>query len=209
MNSIDVLPNIAIQRKGPVSEQFLNLGIETFCKACSWIKQLPYGSNSNSENSLILFLENRGTCTTKHGVIARLAQELELKVYKNLGFYRLDDQIVTGVDSILQPYGLTFIPQIHCFLEYGSFRVDLTEGNCNGKNKTIEDYDFVVRVNPDLTHAEEKQYYLSYLTQYFMIEPQLAVLENSAVLDLLQACNQQVKYQCSIMSSTHFASIAP
>jgi hypothetical protein len=207
MDSIEKLPDVNIEAKGVVSEKFLEHGIETFCAACHWIKDLPYGFNSNSENSFILFQENRGTCTTKHGVIARLAQELELEIYKNLGFYRLNDEIVIGVNAIIQSHGLNFIPQIHCFLEYGSFRVDLTEGNCNGKNKTIEDYDFVVRVNPDLTYEEENKYYLSYLSQYFTIEPRLAEVGIPTILELLESCNHQVKYQCSIMSNHNFASI--
>lgn len=207
MDSIAVLPDVAIEPSGIVTQAFFSRNLGTFRQACQWIKDLPYGSNSSTEDSLILFEENCGTCTTKHGIIARLAQELGLDVYKNLGFYRLNDEIVTGVNSLLEPHGLSFIPQIHCFLEYGKFKIDLTEGNCNGKNKTIEPYDFVVRVNPDLTRAEEEQYYLSYLDQYFAIEPQLAVAEIPTILKLLETCNQQVKYQCSIMSSSHLASV--
>lgn len=88
----------------------------------------------------------------------------------------MNDEIASGVSALIQPYNLDFIPQTHCFLEYGEFRVDLTEGNCNGKNKTSEAYDFVTRVSPDLTRAEEAQYYRSYLNQYFRNEPQLAVV---------------------------------
>lgn len=201
MDSIDVLPNVDIQPKGTISEHFLEREIKTFCAACCWVQELPYGANSNNEDSLILFEENCGTCTTKHGAIARLAQELGLEVYKNLGFYRLNDETVTGVDAIIQPHGLNFIPQIHCFLQYNSFRIDLTQGNCNGKNKTIEDYDFVVRVAPDLTRQEEEKYYISYLNRYFAIEPSLAAVGISTLLEMLDACNQQVKYQCSMMSS--------
>lgn len=201
MDSIDTLPDVNIQPQGLVSEKFLNLDIKTFWQACYWVKNLPYGFNLNNENSLILFEENRGTCITKHDIIARLAQELELEIYKNLGFYQLNDDIVTGVNAILQAYGLNFIPQTHCFLEYGSYRVDLTEGNCNGKNKTIENYDFVIRVNPDLTEREEEEYYISYLKQYFSIEPKLAEIGIPTILQLLQTCNQQVKYQCSILSN--------
>jgi hypothetical protein len=201
MDSIDVLPNVDIQLKGTISGHFLEREIKTFCAACCWVQELPYGANSNSEDSLILFEENCGTCTTKHGAIARLAQELGIDVYKNLGFYRLNDETVTGVNAIIQPYGLSFIPQIHCFLQYSSFRIDLTQGNCNGKNKTIEDYDFVVRVTPDLTRQEEEKYYISYLNRYFAIEPSLAAVCISTLLELLDACNRQVKYQCSMMST--------
>lgn len=201
MNPIDVLPDIAIQPYGQICKIFLEHEITSFQAACRYVKAMPYGSNSNNEDSLILFEENRGTCTTKHGAIARLATELELKVYKNLGFYRLNDEIVTGVNAIIQPYGLSFIPQIHCFLRYREFCVDLTEGNCNGKNKTIDNYDFVVEVKPDLTHAEQEKYYMSYLDRYFTIQPELAEVGAFNIRNLLEQCNQQVKYQCSLTLS--------
>lgn len=202
MDTIEVLPNTLIEAKGALSQQFLLREIQTFHAACDWVKHLPYGFNSTSEDSLILFQEQMGTCTTKHGAIARLAQELGLEVYKNLGFYRLNDEIVTGVTAILQEYGLTFIPQIHCFLEYGSFRVDLTEGNCNGKNKTIEDYDFVIRVNPDPTQAEKAAYYAECLEKYNEIDLKLQQFTVPEVLEILERCDRQLKYQCSLMLSS-------
>jgi len=208
MHPIDVLPNTKIRPEGQVCQVFLNLGLTSFQEACRYVKAMPYGSNSNNEDSLILFEEGRGTCTTKHGAIARLAQELSIPVFKNLGFYRLNDEIVTGVNAILKPYNLRFIPQIHCFLEYESSRVDLTEGNCNGKNKTIKDYDFVVRVKPDIDREEEKRYYLEYLQRYGAIVPELLSMDQSIVLEILDTCNKQVKYQCSIMAS-HLASAMP
>lgn len=207
MHPINVLPDVTIQPQGQICNLFLEREITSFQAACRYVKAMPYGSNSNNEDSLILFEENRGTCTTKHGAIARLAAELGLEVDKHLGFYRLNDDIVTGVNEIIHPHGLNFIPQIHCFLQYKAFRVDLTEGNCNGKNKTIEDYDFVVKVQPDLTHAQEEEYYRSYLELYFAIAPELSKVDASTILDLLTQCNQQVKYQCSIMSSSRLISV--
>lgn len=199
MNSIDVLPDVDIQSRGKVSGVFLEKGILSFQTACRVVKAMPYGSNSDSKNSLILFEEGRGTCTTKHGVIALLAQELDLPVYKNLGFYRLNDAVVTGIDSIIRPYGLSFIPQIHCFLEYSSYRVDLTEGNCNGKNQTIEDYDFVVRVDPDPGYDEKRECYLMHLRHYFQSSPALKSVGEEKILDILEECDHRVKYQCSLM----------
>jgi hypothetical protein len=125
VDSIARLPDGAIHPGGVVGDAFLRRGIATFRQACQWVKDLPYGHNSRTQepadgssstaNAMVLFDDNRGTCFTKHGVIARLASELGLPVYKNLGFYRLNDEIVTGVDEVLAPYGLTFVPQIHCF----------------------------------------------------------------------------------------------
>ena len=35
---------------------------------------------------------------------------------------------------------------VHCFLQFNDFRVDLTEGNQNGKNRSIEEFLFVKKV---------------------------------------------------------------
>ncbi|MEL6814929.1 MAG: hypothetical protein AAFP03_08965 [Cyanobacteria bacterium J06598_3] len=201
MNPIDVLPNVEIQNRDPISNIFLAEGITTFQAACHHVKAMPYGSNSNSEDALILFEEGQGTCTTKHGAIARLAEELDLPVSKNLGFYRLNDTIVTGVDDILRAYRLSFIPQIHCFLGYENYRVDLTEGNCNGKNQTIDDYDFVVKVPPEITYEQEEAYYRQYLRRYFEFTPALKIIGEAKVLEILAACDRQTKYQCSLMAT--------
>ena len=202
MNNIEILPNPVIDSAGIVSQQFRQLDLTTFHQACYWVKNLPYGSNSSNDDYLIIFAENKATCTNKHGIISRLAEELDLEIYKNLGFYRLNNAIITGVNAIVEPYGLNFIPQIHCFLEYQNYRVDLTKGNCNGKNKTIEDYDFIVQVKPDLTHQEHEAYYLEHLDKYCLIEPKLKELGTTKILELLAECEQQLKYQCSIMYQT-------
>ena len=198
MNPIDVLPNPGLQARGDVSYIFLQKGIDTFHAACRYVKSMPYGPNADSAQSLLLFSEGQGTCSTKHGAISHLAREQALPVYKNLGFYQLNDTIVTGVSDILQPYGLSFIPQIHCFLEFASYRVDLTEGNCNGKNQTIDDYDFVVRVQPDPSFEEKQSCYLEHLRRYFEFSPALEAVGEERVLEILEACDRQVKYQCSL-----------
>ncbi|MGF1515379.1 MAG: hypothetical protein ACFB5Z_17000 [Elainellaceae cyanobacterium] len=199
MHPIETLPDVTLKPDGAMAAAFRQRGVTTFHHACRWVKALPYGANTSGEDALILFEEGCGNCTTKHGAIARLAEEHGLPVRKHLGFYRLSDEIVTGVSALLRPHGLGFIPQIHCFLGYGAYRVDLTEGNCNGKNKTIEDYDFVVPVAPELTHQQHQAYYLEYLQRYRTLAPELAALSDGAVLELLTACDRQLKYQCSIM----------
>lgn len=209
MDPISVLPNVELQSADPIAKQCLQRGLTTFHEACHWVKDLPYGANSSSEDSVILFEEGCGNCTTKHGAIARLAAAHNLPISKHLGFYRLNDDIVTGVSAILRPNGLDFIPQSHCFLVYGEYRVDLTEGNCNGKNKTIEDYDFIVQVKPDLTEAEHEAIYREQLQRYYSIAPQLATLGEDRIFELLIDCDQQLKYQCSIMASTLASAVVP
>ena len=70
MESFTVFPDIEITDTGVVAQQFLAMGIDRFQAACEYVHQLPYGYNSDRDVLMILFTENKGTCTTKHAVIA-------------------------------------------------------------------------------------------------------------------------------------------
>jgi hypothetical protein len=48
---------------------------------------------------------------------------------------------------------------IHCFLVYGDYRVDLTEGNRNGKNQPIDDF---LHTEPVAHNISGKAEYLKY-----------------------------------------------
>jgi hypothetical protein len=187
---VDALPDAGIPPGSAIREAFLGRGLTTFHQACGWVKRLPYGPNPAGDHELALFDDGCGTCATKHGVIAALAAELGLEVHKTIGFYRLTAEIVTGVDPILARHGLRFIPQMHCFLECDGRYVDLTEGNITGKNKTIDTYDFIVRVPPALCRDDAQRLYREYLKLYGRIHPHLAELEASAVQELVRECNQ-------------------
>ena len=67
---------------------------------------------------------------------------------------------MTGIDTILAEYGLPYIPRIHCFLDYKKSYIDLTEGNCTGKNGMIETYLKIFRVKPELTQSERDDSYV-------------------------------------------------
>jgi hypothetical protein len=159
MDALTVFPNKAITNSGAISNHFYRSGIKHFLDACSYVQELPYGYNSDRDDLMILFKEEMGSCTTKHAVIATLAAELDLPVKKVIGIYPMTEAIVTGTNKILTKYDLPCIPMIHCFLEYGNHRVDLTEGNHNGKNRSIESFFYTQKVQPNIS---AKQEYLLY-----------------------------------------------
>lgn len=184
----------------PAVDIFLGLGISSFHGACRYVHAMPYGCNASIDDVMVLFADGYGTCFTKHGVIAKLAREVGLPVYKVLGFYRLTDAIITGVGERLRPHGLPFIPQIHCFLEFDSLvpgetgqgetvRVDLTEGNAHGKNTTIDSYDFVVRLTTEPSRDQLAAIYAEHLARYIAIEPRLASLTMPLASSILQSCS--------------------
>lgn len=192
-DAIGRLPDPPLTPGAPMAGAFIARGVYSFQAACRWVWELPYGCNASIDDVSILFTDGFGTCFTKHGVIAKLAKELDLPVYKQLGFYRLTDEIITGTNAALEPYGYPFIPQIHCFLDYQGLRVDLTEGNDHGKNKTIDTYDFIVTLDHEPTREEMGRIYTSHLEQYVRLEPKLATLTLPLVSTLLQACKSPAR----------------
>jgi len=155
MDSYDKLPDARIKPVGELSIKFLDLGIKTFREACDYVHKIDYGYNTNYEDKMIFFKENRGTCTTKHAVIAGLAQELEIPLYKYICVYKFTEEITTGVNEILKKYEIPYIPMVHCFLVYKDYRFDLTEGNHNGKKTHIDECIHTERVDPFISRKDE------------------------------------------------------
>jgi hypothetical protein len=182
MDKFTVFPNAVIKTAGPVSDKFLSLGINGFIDACRYVHELPYGYNSNRDDLMILFKEKLGSCTTKHAVIATLAEESGLSIEKAIGIYAMTEEIVTGTGKILDRYGLPYVPMLHCFLVYGEHRVDLTEGNNNGKKRSIEDFLYTHKVIPNISAKDEYLLYRKALNQYILIENELKGIDLKSIL---------------------------
>jgi len=182
MDKLTVFPDKSISTAGPISEKFLSLGVDRFMDACRYVHILPYGFNKDRDDLMILFKENRGTCTTKHAVIATLANELNLPIEKNIGIYAMTEQIVTGTNEILAKYSLPYVPMVHCFLIYGKNRVDLSEGNNNGKNRPIEDFLFTQKVEPNISAKDEYLIYRDALKDHILMQKEMEGVDITQIL---------------------------
>lgn len=182
MDSFDNLPDAEIIQAGEMSKKFLELEITTFKEACMYVHNLNYGYNSDKDDRMILFKEMLGSCTTKHGVIASLAEELNIPLYKKVGVYKLTEEIVTGTDEILKEHDLPYIPMIHCFLIYKDYRFDLTEGNFNGKKRHIENFIQDEQVIPFITVKDEYLLFLKILNEKILPSKEMEGKERRTIL---------------------------
>ena len=182
MDKIDIFPDAPIYGKGVVSAEFARRGIGRFLEACNHVRQMPYGYNSDRDDLLILLREGFGTCTTKHAVIATLAEELDLPVFKNIGIYAMTEEIVTGTGEILKAFNLPYIPMVHCFLVHEHYRVDLTEGNRNGKNCGIDQFLYTARVIPNITAKDEYLLYRTALKERVLVRREFQGVDIKRIL---------------------------
>jgi hypothetical protein len=190
MDSYSLLPNVEISGPGVISSEFLRFGITGFNDACRYVHQLPYGYNSDRDDLLILFKEGRGSCTTKHAVIATLAEELSLPIVKNIGIYRMTEDIVSGTNPILDKFNMPYVPMVHCFLVFRDYRVDLTEGNKNGKNRPIDEFLYTAAVIPNISGKDEYLLYRNVLKERILLREELKEID---IKRILQAREEGIK----------------
>jgi hypothetical protein len=121
----------------------------TLREAAAYLWTLPYGRNTNPSDPLCVLEEGRGTCSSKHALLARLlAEEGVSGIELYLGIYEMSEANTAGVGRVLARYGLESIPEAHCYLRKGRQRIDVTRPVRPGQ-ATIEPFLFEQAITPD------------------------------------------------------------
>jgi hypothetical protein len=126
MHSWDVLDPVRLKTAGDISDAFIQAGALDYRTAARFVSRLAYGRNSNVSDSLAVMHENRGTCSTKHALLRRLATEQGLDVALVLGVYEMHERNTPGVGPVLRRHKLPTLPEVHCYLRFRENRVDVT-----------------------------------------------------------------------------------
>jgi hypothetical protein len=121
-----MLPETPLDAPGPDSEAFRQIGCVSYRNAARYLHELPYGRNSDRANFRLVLSERRGTCSTKHALLAAVALEQNLPVSLTIGIYDMAEANTPGVGRVLSAHGLESIPEAHCYLTYAGLRVDIT-----------------------------------------------------------------------------------
>lgn len=122
-----VSPEFEITSTGPVSAAFLLRGIKRFSQAAAFVKSIPYGRNGNKEDALAVFKDNAGTCSTKHALLKRLAEEQGYDDCKlMIGIFRMHGRNSPPVTNTLEVHGLSYIPEAHNYFRFNGHIFDYT-----------------------------------------------------------------------------------
>ena len=124
--SWEALDAIDLKADGFVTAAFLRLGMRDLRAAAKYVSSLTYGRNTHLDDPLIVLSEGRGTCSTKHALLRRLAIEQHLDIALVLGIYEMTEKNTPGVGNVLHRHGLTALPEAHCFLRTAGCRIDVT-----------------------------------------------------------------------------------
>jgi hypothetical protein len=129
MKSLDDLPNFPLKPSGEITARFLELGVTDFHSAARYVHRIPYGRNADRANFRLVLQEGRGTCSTKHTILAQLAKEQDINIGLAIGIYEMTERNTPGVGPVLTKHGLPSLPEAHCYLTYDGRRVDVTRSS--------------------------------------------------------------------------------
>lgn len=121
------MANFSIQSGKEISNLFLQRGISTYEEACNYVKCIPYGRNTDKLDIYCVLNDNIGTCSTKHALLKRLADENDLSGIKLvMGIFRMNAHNTPQTKQVLSENGLEYIPEAHNYLKYNGSVIDCT-----------------------------------------------------------------------------------
>ncbi|MGF7025213.1 MULTISPECIES: hypothetical protein [Sphingobacterium] len=156
-------------KSGAVSESFIAIGINTFQQASKWVSDLDYRRNQNKDNKLVLFEEQCGTCSTKHAILKRLADENRNNSLRLiLGIFTMNSKNTPSIKNVLNKYDLKYIPEAHNYLRNHNHILDFTG---IGVNETKFELDLLeeIDISPDQITDFKVQYHKDYLSRWIEI----------------------------------------
>jgi hypothetical protein len=170
MQSWEALPAVSLHPSGFITRAFLARGICDFQSAARYLHHLPYGRNTNRADFRLVFDEGRGTCSTKHALLAELACEQQVPVALTLGIYAMHERNTPGVGPILEKYGLFFLPEAHCYLTYTKTRIDITRSGVES-NQPITQFFHEEIITPTDIGEYKVEVHHKYLRTWLVNEP--------------------------------------
>lgn len=113
--------------KDVLTKSITTKGIETWVDSIDYIQNLPYGRNANRKDLQLVVKEKKGTCSSKHAFLKKLADYNNIpNVELILGIYKMNNVNTPKIGDALTNAGLSHIPEAHCYLQIEGNRKDIT-----------------------------------------------------------------------------------
>ena len=136
--------------------------ISDFSELIEFVKQFPYGRNSNRTDLSLVIKEKRGTCSSKHAFLKHVA---DLNYIKNvtlvLCVFKMNASNTPAIQTILKKYDLEYIPEAHCYIEYQDNKIDATF-----KNSDIEKLKKDILLNEEIEAYQVNNYKIQFHKEF-------------------------------------------
>lgn len=143
-NKYQDLPfDFPLTASGAATKALRAVGCATFADACRYVAELPYRRNQDKKNILCVADEKCGTCSTKHTLLKKVAEEHSKDdIHLVIGIYFLNPHNTPKAKPILNSFYLRGFPEAHCYLTFDAKIYDFTfpSGNFNFAPDLFEEH---------------------------------------------------------------------
>ena len=141
-------------------------GINTWEELVSMVKSLPYGRNSNRTDFKLVITEQKGTCSSKHSFLKKIADLNGVQNVKLiLGMYKMDKNNTPNIGNALNNNSIDYIPEAHCYLQIEGLRIDITNEQSDFK-KVEKDIIQELEIQPEQVAEFKVEYHKNYIKDW-------------------------------------------
>lgn len=152
-----------------LGKSFQKLEIHSFFEAMTYVKNLPYGRNSNREDFTLVLKEKMGTCSSKHALLKSLADENNhSEIQLMLGIFKMNGINTPKVKETLEKFRIDYIPEAHNYLKINSTIYDSTTQNSSEIN-FVPDLLEEIEINPEDVSSKKVEIHQSFLKNWCRI----------------------------------------
>lgn len=134
------------------------------------IRTLPYGRNLNREDFSLVLKENKGTCSSKHAFLKKIADLNHFEsVQLIIGMYKMNHVNTPKIGNTLLDSGLSYVPEAHCYLKLNGKRIDITTLHSNIEHlreSILEE----IEIKPEQVNTFKVEYHQKYLKEWIKKE---------------------------------------
>jgi hypothetical protein len=152
---------------GSITDALVRRGVKDLRAAGKYVRSLPYGRNSRPADPLAVLSEGRGTCSTKHALLRRVAIEQNLELALVLGIYQMSERNTPGVGAVLHKHGLRSLPEAHCYVRSGGIRIDVTRA-IESSREAISHFLYEEDIEPEQITSYKKAVHRQFLSTWMV-----------------------------------------
>jgi hypothetical protein len=165
--------DFVLDASGAFSTLFHQKGIFNFRDACDFVAKLPYGRNSNRTNFSLVISEQKGTCSSKHALLAALAEEnAHSEVELIAGIFLMSPETHPQLTNFFADKPYASLPECHCYLRYIGERFDFTDIG-NGMERIASKIVREQRIEPNQVRDWKVVIHKDYLQRWLNRQPEL------------------------------------
>lgn len=143
-------------------------GIDNWSELIDFTQKLPYGRNQNREDFSLVMRENRGTCSSKHAFLKKIADLNKIENVKLiLGMYRMNHLNTPKIGNTILESGLEFIPEAHCYLKLNNHRLDITNLHSEIEDLSI-DILMEIEIEPEQVNTFKVDFHKEFLKNWII-----------------------------------------